>query len=43
MDNSKLARFRAAVVGCFRAARGAMSDLCDALATVVMFLNRKRG
>ena len=33
MDNSKLARFRAAVVGCFRAARGALSDLCDALAT----------
>jgi DDE superfamily endonuclease len=35
MDNSKLARFRVAVVACFRKARGALSDLCDALATDV--------
>jgi hypothetical protein len=35
MDNSRLARFRTAVVGCFRKARGALSDLCDALATDV--------
>jgi len=33
MDNSRLARFRTAVVGCFGRARGALSDLCDALAT----------
>jgi len=35
MDGSRLAEFRWAVVRCFGAARGALSDLCDALATEV--------
>lgn len=35
MDGSKVAGFRTAVVGCFRKARAALSDLCDALATDV--------
>ena len=35
MDGSKVAGFRTAVVGCFREARAALSDLCDALATDV--------
>jgi hypothetical protein len=35
VDGSRLARFRAAVVGCFGKARAALSDLCDALATAV--------
>lgn len=35
MDGSRLAGFRAAVVGCFRQAQAALSDLGDALATEV--------
>jgi len=35
MDGSRLGQFRTAVVGCFGAARAALSDLCDALATEV--------
>jgi len=35
MDGSRLAGYRAAVVGCFRKAQAALSDLCDALATDV--------
>ena len=35
MDGSRLAAVRAAMVGCFRHARAALSDLCDALATDV--------